>query len=193
MYVSRRGWLPFGFTFLGFGTASKLLLFITGFAVYCSASFYRLYEHTDKAVTLADIGQEAFGRFGRGLVHGFTLAINVMLPVMYHVGGCRYLQYFLFAGTGVCLPWISLLFGAGVLGLGQIQRLGTYPKLASVVMPLLALCAIICAFSQLLLLKAAQAGITFPEEDDGLVGQQQYTCAWPAWGGMLGEEECMNV
>lgn len=215
----RRGWLPFGFTFLGLSTASKLLLFVTAFAVYCSALMYRLYEHTQGCDTMAALGQvrpalsapsllvakrdlagpalpprtcsarqraiapvpsrpapqEALGRFGRNLVNGFTLAINIALPVVSHVGGARFFQYALFPGTGVCLPWVSLLFGALVLGLGQIQRLGTLPRLATVVIPVLALGAVALTITQLLLLKAAGAGPA--QEEQGLVYLSDYALA----------------
>ena len=119
--------------------------------------------------------QEAFGRFGRRLVDGFTLAINVALPVVAHVGGMRYLQYSLFAATGVCLPWISLLFALVVLGLGQIQQLGAHPKLGTVVIPTLTTCAVALTITELLLLKASKAGEPPPE--GGLVYLSDYAMA----------------
>lgn len=59
-----------------------------------------------------------------------------------------------FATTGVCLPWISLMFAAVVLGLGQIQRLGEHPVLFRVVQPVLTAAAVAATLLKLLLLRA---------------------------------------
>lgn len=50
------GWLPFCFTFLGFGTALRLLLFITLFSVYSAAIMWRLYQHSDHRGTTSLAG-----------------------------------------------------------------------------------------------------------------------------------------
>ncbi|EFN52920.1 hypothetical protein CHLNCDRAFT_138505 [Chlorella variabilis] len=153
------GWLPFAFSFLGFSVALKLLLFCTLFSVYSAAILYRLYLHTDKQgkLDLADIGEAAFGkRLGRRPVLFFCRLINIALPTICHVGGTRFLQVALFYTTGVCLPWISLLFGATVLGLVQIQRLGSHPSLIRIVQPALTVVAVAATLLKLLLMRAQQ-------------------------------------
>ncbi|KAL4440260.1 hypothetical protein ABPG75_003261 [Micractinium tetrahymenae] len=153
------GWLPFCFTFLGFGPALKLLLFITLFSVYSAAIMWRLYQHSDHRgkTSLADIGEAALGRrLGRNLVTTLVRAIDFMLPSVMHVGGTRFLQCWLFYSTGVCLPWISLLFGAVVLGLVQIQRLGSHPALTRVAQPVLTAVAVAATLVKLLLMHAAE-------------------------------------
>jgi hypothetical protein len=56
----------------------------------------------------------------------------------------------------VCLPWISLIFGAVVLGLVQIQRLGAHPAMIRVVQPVLTGLAVGATLLKLLLMRAAQ-------------------------------------
>jgi len=55
----------------------------------------------------------------------------------------------------VCLPWISLIFGAIVLGLVQFQRLGAHPALTRVVQPVLTAVAISGALLKLFLMARA--------------------------------------
>lgn len=69
---------------------------------------------------------------------------------------CPTLQTWLFYTTGVCLPWISLIFGAVVLGLVQVQRLGAHPALIRVVQPVLTGLAVGATLLKLLLMRAAQ-------------------------------------
>ena len=66
-------------------------------------------------------------------------------------------QAALFATTPLCLPWISLLFGAVVLGLAQVQRLGAHPALQTVVQPVLAGAAVAGTVLKLLLMGSAAA------------------------------------
>ena len=66
------------------------------------------------------------------------------------------LQTWLFYTTGVCLPWISLIFGAVVLGLVQIQRLGGHPAMIRVVQPVLTGLAVGATLLKLLLMRATQ-------------------------------------
>ncbi|KAL4427343.1 hypothetical protein ABPG77_003252 [Micractinium sp. CCAP 211/92] len=153
------GWLPFCFTFLGFGPALKLLLFITLFSVYSAAVMWRLYQHSDHRGTtsLADIGEAALGRrLGRNIVTTLVRAIDFMLPSVMHVGGTRFLQCWLFYSTNVCLPWISLLFGAVVLGLVQVQRLGSHPAMTRIVQPVLTAVAVAATLAKLLLMHGAE-------------------------------------
>ncbi|PSC67659.1 methyltransferase type 11 isoform A [Micractinium conductrix] len=162
------GWLPFCFTFLGFGPALKLLLFITLFSVFSAAMLYRLYQHSDKqgTTTLADIGEDAFGRrLGRNTVNLFVRFIDVALPSVMHVGGTRFLQTWLFYTTGVCLPYISLLFGGIVLTLVQFQRLGGHQALVRIVQPVLTAVAVAGVLLKLVLLQIEASKVSATELD----------------------------
>ncbi|KAI3431554.1 hypothetical protein D9Q98_004603 [Chlorella vulgaris] len=153
------GWLPFAFSFLGFSLALKLLLFITLFSVYSAAILYRLWLHTDQqgTLSLADIGEAAFGRrLGRRPVVFFARLIQLAVPSICHIGGTRFLQSSVFLTTGVCLPWISLLFAVVVLGVAQAQRLGGHMALIRVVQPVLTVVALGATLLKLLLIMRAQ-------------------------------------
>lgn len=63
-------------------------------------------------------------------------------------------QMWAFYTTPVCLPWISLLFGAIVLALAQSQRLGAHPALARIVQPALTALAVATTVLKLTLLRA---------------------------------------
>jgi hypothetical protein len=63
------------------------------------------------------------------------------------------MQVALFYNAGVCLPWISLLFGATVLVLVQMQRLGGHRALLSVVQPTLSAIAVGATLIKLVLLR----------------------------------------
>lgn len=128
-------------------------------------------------MTSTQLLQEALGGFGRRLVNGLTLAINILLPVILHVGGMRYLQYFLFVSTGVCLPLISLAFGLGVLALGQIQGLGRQPVISSSIIPALTASAVGLTIAQLLTMKASHNASPTLSNNDNLVYMSDYAMA----------------
>lgn len=65
-------------------------------------------------------------------------------------------QCWLFYSTNVCLPWISLLFGAVVLGLVQVQRLGSHPAMTRIVQPVLTAVAVAATLAKLLLMHGAE-------------------------------------
>lgn len=62
----------------------------------------------------------------------------------------------MFLTTGVCLPWISLLFAVVVLGVAQAQRLGGHLALIRVVQPVLTVVALGATLLKLLLIMRAQ-------------------------------------
>ena len=66
---------------------------------------------------------------------------------------CSWPQVALFYNTGVCLPWISLLFGAVVLALVQLQKVGGHPALFRVVQPALGAVAVAATLLKLLLMQ----------------------------------------
>lgn len=73
------------------------------------------------------------------------------------------LQVTLFFTTGVCLPWISLLFGGLVLVLAQVQRLGGHPALIKVVQPVLTGVAVATTLLKLELLRHAEQRVSAAE------------------------------
>ena len=97
-------------------------------------------------------------------------------------GGLSRGRHALSAALPICVhrrvPPMDLLFGVVVLGLGQVQRLGSHPKLGTVVVPVLTMCAVGLTITQLLLLRAAAAkDPTPPQEEEGLVYLSDYAMA----------------
>ena len=111
---------------------------------------------------------------------GAILKRDWILPVLAQVA--------LFYTTGVCLPWISLLFGATVLGLVQIQRLGSHPSLIRIVQPALTVVAVAATLLKLLLMRAQQGQapqVLALDADEAssiyLSGARQSSEGWHSW------------